>query len=97
METVHGSKSSTICVQDGQFAGQTVPVRSVQLLLKMYLYIFFQHIHCHILPRKPGDFERNDDIYQELARHDRSENPNTLRSIDEMREEAEMLRSHFLN
>lgn len=24
------------------------------------------HVHVHILPRKGGDFERNDDIYQEI-------------------------------
>ncbi|CAJ1944218.1 unnamed protein product [Cylindrotheca closterium] len=24
------------------------------------------HVHVHILPRKSGDFERNDDVYEEL-------------------------------
>ena len=24
------------------------------------------HVHVHILPRKAGDFERNDDVYEEL-------------------------------
>jgi bis(5'-adenosyl)-triphosphatase len=24
------------------------------------------HVHVHILPRSPGDFARNDDVYQEL-------------------------------
>jgi bis(5'-adenosyl)-triphosphatase len=24
------------------------------------------HVHVHILPRKGGDFERNDDVYEEL-------------------------------
>ena len=24
------------------------------------------HVHIHILPRKEGDFERNDDVYDEL-------------------------------
>ena len=34
-----------------------------------YLYVFIcilQHIHVHILPRKEGDFERNDDIYDKV-------------------------------
>lgn len=26
------------------------------------------HVHVHILPRKGGDFERNDDIYEEIER-----------------------------
>lgn len=24
------------------------------------------HIHVHMLPRKPGDFDRNDDIYEKV-------------------------------
>ncbi|XP_070591827.1 bis(5'-adenosyl)-triphosphatase isoform X2 [Erythrolamprus reginae] len=24
-----------------------------------------KHVHVHVLPRKPGDFERNDNIYDE--------------------------------
>lgn len=24
------------------------------------------HVHVHVLPRKGGDFERNDDVYEEL-------------------------------
>ena len=26
------------------------------------------HVHVHVLPRKPGDLKRNDDIYEELER-----------------------------
>lgn len=26
-----------------------------------------QHVHVHIMPRKPGDFEENDDIYYEVS------------------------------
>ncbi|KAK3536401.1 hypothetical protein QTP86_008887 [Hemibagrus guttatus] len=25
-----------------------------------------KHVHIHVLPRKPGDFERNDSIYNEI-------------------------------
>eukprot|EP00013_Stygamoeba_regulata_P024740 CAMPEP_0177656794 /NCGR_PEP_ID=MMETSP0447-20121125/15787_1 /TAXON_ID=0 /ORGANISM="Stygamoeba regulata, Strain BSH-02190019" /LENGTH=170 /DNA_ID=CAMNT_0019160997 /DNA_START=46 /DNA_END=558 /DNA_ORIENTATION=+ len=24
------------------------------------------HVHVHVIPRKPGDFERNDDVYHEI-------------------------------
>lgn len=26
------------------------------------------HVHIHVLPRRPGDFEKNDEIYDELDR-----------------------------
>jgi len=29
------------------------------------------HVHIHILPRKEGDFERNDQVYDELEKHDK--------------------------
>ncbi|KAF9417075.1 hypothetical protein HW555_005773 [Spodoptera exigua] len=29
-----------------------------------------KHLHCHIMPRKKGDFIDNDLIYLELAKHD---------------------------
>ncbi|CAH2056156.1 unnamed protein product, partial [Iphiclides podalirius] len=77
METVHGANSCTVTIQDGPEAGQTV-----------------KHLHCHILPRKKGDFLENDHIYLELAKHDKvSSHPRKpARSLQEMREEAAMLR-----
>ncbi|XP_072391759.1 nitrilase and fragile histidine triad fusion protein NitFhit [Diabrotica undecimpunctata] len=78
MEVEHDAGSTTICVQDGKFAGQTVP-----------------HVHVHILPRKLNDFKQNDDIYWELAKHDSEENVQSIRSIEEMSEEARKLRTHF--
>lgn len=51
----------------------------------------------HILPRKPGDFENNDDIYEKLAKHDKEENVQPLRSVEEMTEEAKNLRQYFTN
>lgn len=27
------------------------------------------HVHVHLLPRKPNDFARSDDVYEELERH----------------------------
>lgn len=54
------------------------------------------HVHCHILPRKKGDFEFNDEIYIELAKHD---DPNReleeRRSLDVMSAEAAVLRKVF--
>ena len=29
------------------------------------------HVHVHILPRKIGDFEKNDDVYKALDEHDK--------------------------
>lgn len=26
------------------------------------------HVHVHVLPRRPGDFEKNDEVYDELDR-----------------------------
>lgn len=54
------------------------------------------HVHCHILPRRKGDFEFNDEIYIELARHD---DPNReleeRRPVEEMAAEADALRKVF--
>ncbi|XP_057660055.1 nitrilase and fragile histidine triad fusion protein NitFhit [Diorhabda carinulata] len=77
MELEHNAESSTICVQDGKYAGQTIP-----------------QVHVHILPRKQNDFNRNDDIYLELAKHD-SDGAQLFRSSEEMSKEAEKLRTYF--
>lgn len=53
-ERYYGTTSSTVTVQDGEHAGQTV-----------------RHVHCHIMPRRQGDFQENDEIYIELNKHDR--------------------------
>lgn len=63
--------------------------------MSIYLVIVFQHVHCHILPRRKGDFPRNDDIYDKLAKHDRDDNPDPIRSVEEMSAEADMLRPYF--
>ena len=37
-----------------------------------YLITFkVKHVHVHVLPRAKNDFENNDDIYSELAKHDK--------------------------
>ncbi|XP_013143768.1 PREDICTED: nitrilase and fragile histidine triad fusion protein NitFhit isoform X1 [Papilio polytes] len=81
MEKVHNVNSSTVTIQDGPEAGQTI-----------------KHVHCHILPRKKGDFIDNDLIYLELAKHDKvspTQPRKPARSLQEMREEAAMLRKEL--
>ncbi|KAM3178730.1 hypothetical protein ACTXT7_001996 [Hymenolepis weldensis] len=73
----YDAKSSTISIQDGKDAGQSVP-----------------HVHIHVLPRKPGDFARNDDIYDALQKHDKVPD-RKLRSPEEMATEAKRFRSFF--
>lgn len=78
-ESFHQTTSSTVTVQDGEFAGQTV-----------------KHLHCHIMPRRQGDFEFNDEIYVKLAKHDLcNEDPATRRSNEEMCTEASEYRRLF--
>lgn len=73
-ESQYGADSSTVSIQDGEAAGQTI-----------------SHLHVHVLPRRPGDFERNDDVYDKLQEHDKGENIQ-WRSYEEMEEEARILR-----
>ncbi|XP_038219957.1 nitrilase and fragile histidine triad fusion protein NitFhit isoform X2 [Zerene cesonia] len=57
-----------------------------------------RHLHCHILPRRKGDFIENDHIYLELAKHDQftPKYPGKpARSLEEMRTEATMLREEI--
>ncbi|XP_042311308.1 bis(5'-adenosyl)-triphosphatase isoform X1 [Sceloporus undulatus] len=56
-----------------------------------------KHVHVHILPRRAGDFSRNDNIYNELQHHDKEaeESPSKWRSEDEMAAEAASLKKYF--
>ena len=51
------------------------------------------HVHVHILPRRPGDFADNDDVYKELQKHDKVEAG--WRTEEEMIAEADLFRSHL--
>lgn len=58
-----------------------------------------KHVHVHVVPRRPGDFFQNDDIYDELEAHnhvnfDGSEKMR-WRTEEEMAEEAARLRKLF--
>ena len=48
------------------------------------------HVHVHIMPRKKGDFENNDEIYNEIEKDDRKP-----RTEEEMADEAKVLREYF--
>lgn len=52
------------------------------------------HLHVHILPRKPGDFSKNDNIYAKLEQHDKDDKK-PKRSNEEMAQEAQQLRPLF--
>ena len=49
------------------------------------------HVHVHILPRRKGDFEENDDVYKELQKHDKEKTG--WRTEEEMIAEAEIFRN----
>ena len=69
----------------------------------LYLYIYvldgvlagqsIPHVHVHILPRRPGDFADNDDVYQELQTHDKKRTG--WRTEAEMIEEAKIFRDYL--
>ncbi|KAG5275251.1 hypothetical protein AALO_G00145290 [Alosa alosa] len=56
-----------------------------------------KHVHVHVLPRKTGDFERNDSVYDELQKHDKENEdvPSKWRTEEEMAAEASALRKLF--
>ncbi|XP_012376633.1 bis(5'-adenosyl)-triphosphatase isoform X3 [Dasypus novemcinctus] len=56
-----------------------------------------KHVHIHVLPRKAGDFSRNDSIYDELQKHDKEEEgtPASWRPEEDMAAEAAALRVYF--
>lgn len=54
-----------------------------------------QHVHCHVMPRRSGDFEHNDMIYTELNKHDHEANRKT-RDLSEMISEAQKYRDALL-
>ncbi|PZC76389.1 hypothetical protein B5X24_HaOG204688 [Helicoverpa armigera] len=59
-----------------------------------------KHLHCHIMPRKKGDFIENDLIYLELAKHDQFKKGHPSkppRTREEMITEATHLRLELQN
>jgi len=74
LESYYGVCSTTISIQNGALAGQSIA-----------------HLHVHILPRRPGDFADNDDVYRQLQSHDKE--TSGWRSEQEMVEEATLFRN----
>ncbi|KAJ4749448.1 Bis(5'-adenosyl)-triphosphatase [Rhynchospora pubera] len=61
------------------------------------------HVHIHVMPRKLGDFERNDDIYDAFDVKDKElkekldlDKERKDRTIEEMTHEADIYRSLFV-
>lgn len=61
------------------------------------------HVHIHILPRKGGDFEKNDEIYdaidekeKEMKQHLDLDKERKDRNLEEMAEEADRYRKLLL-
>ena len=82
IERAHDTTSSTLAIQDGPLAGQSVP-----------------HVHVHVLPRREGDFERNDDVYDALEGRTSKALDNDEReprTAEEMRIEADAFRALFV-
>ena len=57
-----------------------------------------EHVHMHVLPRRKGDFEKSDEVYERLESHDKEKNGEfsvKARSGEEMANEAAKLRKLF--
>jgi len=54
-----------------------------------------KHVHVHVLPRKPGDFPDNDDVYKRLEKHDKNVGTREWRNDDDMAAEAAVMRKYF--
>jgi len=54
-----------------------------------------KHVHVHVLPRKPGDFQDNDDVYKQLEKHDKNVKASEWRNDEDMAREAAVMRTYF--
>ena len=54
------------------------------------------HVHLHILPRKKGDFKRNDEIYEKLNADVEEQEVRVRRSLEEMAAEADVFKKLFV-
>jgi hypothetical protein len=56
-------------------------------------YFCFQHLHIHVLPRRPNDFPENDMIYNHLEKH--YETPAVDSCSSDVVQEVEVLRTYL--
>ncbi|KAG6403534.1 hypothetical protein SASPL_135758 [Salvia splendens] len=56
------------------------------------------HVHIHVVPRKGGDFEKNDEIYDGIDVKEKLDldRERKDRSMEEMAEEADQYRKLFI-
>lgn len=85
----------------GPDSGQSVKVKNLlkhivkKNISQIKLNLFFlKHVHMHILPRRKGDFKKDNEIYEKLQSHDK-DMTNNLRTEEEMEKEALELRKLF--
>ena len=100
IESFTSSTSTTICIQDGKEAGQTVRHVHVHVRLN-FIKILINCTRCNsssnisqILPRNEGDFKNNDDVYEKLATHDHGDDIK-WRTEEEMIVECADMRKYF--
>ena len=61
------------------------------------MYIKVKHVHVHVLPRLKNDFENNDDIYNELSKHDKEPGKSRFSSFKNGRDEIWIYTPLFMN
>jgi diadenosine tetraphosphate (Ap4A) HIT family hydrolase len=96
LEKHYNATSLNFGIQDGLEAGQSGII--IIIIINSTINLNFnlvQHVHLHILPRRKGDFKK-DEVYDRLENHDKDPNAKR-RSQDEMKAEANILRSLFYN
>lgn len=59
----------------------------------VYLKDEGDHLHIHVLPRRPNDFQENDMIYYHLEKH--SETSDASSSTGDVAQEAKILRTYL--
>ncbi|MBN3272102.1 FHIT triphosphatase, partial [Polyodon spathula] len=53
-------------VVENHFCGSSLTI-AIQVDMFSLSHFVFQHVHVHVLPRKCGDFEKNDSLYDEVS------------------------------
>ncbi|KAH9648495.1 Bifunctional bis(5'-adenosyl)-triphosphatase/adenylylsulfatase FHIT [Citrus sinensis] len=110
LESYHKGSSTTFAIQVSAVSSGLLI--SYQLLVCLDLDVKYDgpeagqtvpHVHIHVLPRKAGDFEKNDEIYdaievkeKELQQKLDLDKERKDRSLEEMNQEADQYRSLFL-